>query len=255
MRRIWIDTDVALGADRGDVDDGFAIAAVLAAVRARPDTHEILGISAVSGNTAGAIAHRAAQDLVRVFGAEVPVIGELEAPRAIAALPDSTEILTIGPPGNVVRAARLDPSLAERVTVRVVGTVLDRRRHPILPYFCLNFRHDPAASREFFRLRFRQRRIFPLDVVRKLAFGARELDRIAGTGAHGAYLSHHSRRWLPQAPLRYQSRRFPVWDLVAALDVIDALPGAVWRGDKLERFAVEAAYENFLGLLGAESGR
>ena len=30
-KRIWIDTDIALGADHGDVDDGFALAAMVRA--------------------------------------------------------------------------------------------------------------------------------------------------------------------------------------------------------------------------------
>src|SRR5688500_19462844 len=42
---LWIDTDNALGADRGNVDDGLAIAALLGS-RAR-----VIGISCVAGNT------------------------------------------------------------------------------------------------------------------------------------------------------------------------------------------------------------
>jgi hypothetical protein len=35
----------------------------------------------------------------------------------------------------------------------------------------------------------------------------------------------HSWRWLAYAPLRYRSLRFPLWDLVPALDAIGALGG------------------------------
>jgi inosine-uridine nucleoside N-ribohydrolase len=249
VRRIWIDTDVALGADRGDVDDGFAIAAVIAKAFLAPREIEVLGISAVTGNTHGAIAHRAAKDLVRVFGAEVPVVTEAEAPEAIAHLPEGASLLMIGPPTNVVRAAKIDPALPSRIEVRGVGTVIDRRRHPILARFCLNFRRDPEATRAFFALDFRERALFPLDVVRALRFGPNELREIAAIDARCTYLSQASERWLASAPLRYVSRSFPVWDLVAALDAIDELPGATKEGSKLVRFDAARAYRRFIELL------
>lgn len=43
--RLWIDTDLALGATRGDVDDGFAVAAVLQALHEDSPPLALLGIS------------------------------------------------------------------------------------------------------------------------------------------------------------------------------------------------------------------
>jgi hypothetical protein len=46
-KHIWIDTDMALGANRGDVDDGFALAAVLAAASSESNAIKIEGISPI----------------------------------------------------------------------------------------------------------------------------------------------------------------------------------------------------------------
>ncbi len=245
MPRVWIDTDVALGAPRGDVDDAFAIAAVVAAAK-RGDV-ELLGVSAVSGNTDGATALRCARALVDGLGAAVPVVGEDDAAAALAELPEGTRLLAIGPPTNVVRASAIDPTLPDRVDVWTVGTVLDRARHPVLSAWCLNLGRHPIAAQAFLRLSFRRRVICPLDVVCRLAAGAKELDALADVGAAGDTLAAGSRRWLRAAPLRFQSRRFPVWDLVAALDALEQLPGRVEdAAGRLTGFDAAAAWAGFV---------
>lgn len=210
-------------------------------------------MSVVAGNTDAASARRAAGALLaRSPGMEaVGVVPQEEAPAALAALPAGASLLALGPLSNLARAVELDPQLPARLEVRAVGTVLDRRRHPLLPFFCLNFRHDPAAGRAFFRLPFRRRLTFPLDVVQGLRFGAPELRAVAESGPLGAYLAAQSWRWLRWAPLRYLSRRFPVWDLVAALQAVGQLPGATYdaAGDTLTGFDAQAALAAFLDLI------
>ena len=44
--RVWLDTDVALGSTRGDVDDGFAIAAHTAFTDARSGKPDAISTSA-----------------------------------------------------------------------------------------------------------------------------------------------------------------------------------------------------------------
>ena len=241
---LWVDTDLALGAARGDVDDGFALAAV---VRAAPE--RLLGVSAVGGNTDAATAHECARRLLEELGADCARVSEAEAPAALAALPAGSSVLAIGPPANLIRAARLDAGFPARVGVRVVGRVQRRWRHPLLPLFDLNLRGE--AGRVFWSLAFRERHVFPLDVVRRLRIDAGDLDRLAGAGRAGAYLARHSRRWLSRAPLRYLSRSFPAWDLVAALDAVGRLPGARWTRDGvLTGFDVAGARRAFFELLG-----
>lgn len=246
-RKIWVDTDVALGAPRGDVDDGFALAAV--ALAAREGAAVLEGVSVVSGNTQGTTAFQAARALLEVLGVSCPLVPEADAPRALTALEPGTSILAIGPLTNLFRAAALTPSFPERVEVRVVGGVRNRLRHPLLPLFDLNFR----GGRAFWSLPFRRRLVFPLDVVRRLRFGPRDLERIGACGPLGEYLSRHSRRWLVRAPLRYLSRSFPVWDLVAALEAVARLPGAVIdpKRSELAAFDPEGARRAFFALLGA----
>src|SRR5437773_7361839 len=71
-RKIWVDTDVALGAPRGDVDDGFALAAV--ALADREGAAVLEGVSVVSGNTQGTTAFQAARALLEVLGVSCPLV-------------------------------------------------------------------------------------------------------------------------------------------------------------------------------------
>jgi inosine-uridine nucleoside N-ribohydrolase len=245
MGGLWVDTDLALGAARGDVDDGLALAAV---VRAAPE--RLLGVSAVTGNTDAATAHRCIDRLLEVLGFDGPRVVEAEAPAALAALPRGTSLLAIGPPTNLNAAARLDAGFPGRVEVRVVGEVHRRWRHPLLGLFDLNLRGE--AGRRFGQLGFRERRVFPLDVVRRLRIDAADLDRLAAAGPAGAYLARHSRRWLARAPVRYLSRSFPAWDLVAALDAVGRLQGTTLSpAGVVTGFDVTAARRGFFELLGA----
>lgn len=252
-RRIWVDTDIALGGSRGDVDDGFALAAVALAAQRWPERYELLGVSAVTGNTASGIALDCARELLDRAGpscAAVPVVPQAQAAAALAGLPPGASLLALGPLSNLLQAARQDPGLPARIEIRAVGTVLKGSRHPWLRYFCLNFRHDRAAAHWFFGAAFQSKKIFPLDVVRRLNFGASDLTRIEACGDLGRYLAQHSRRWLRQSWWRYQSPRFPVWDLVAALDAVGLLMDARWTADgRLQEFAPDAALEDFMGLL------
>lgn len=256
MRAIWIDTDLALGAAHGDVDDGFALAAVLRAARRAPQRFRVLGVSAVAGNTDAGTALGCIQRLIAAAGcADLPVRAAADAPAAIAALPAGASVLALGPLTNIAAALALDPALARRIELRTVGGVLDAWRHPLLRFYCLNFRTDPGAARRVVAAPFApphgRRRGFPLDVVKRLAFGRTELERIAATGPLGDYLSRHSWRWLRQSSWRYASSRFAVWDLVAALDAVQALaaPRHDRDGARLVSFDAAASFERFVELL------
>lgn len=248
-KRIWVDTDIALGARRGDVDDGFALAAVVRAVQKQSERWGLAGVSTVAGNTDAETACRCTRDLLAQCGIEYEPLLGLAAAQAIARLPDGASLLALGPLTNIRQALELDPALPQRVSLRVVATVRDRRRHPLLGFFCLNFRRDRQAARRIMRAGFRELRVFPLDVVSRLRIGRRQLDELSACSSLGAYLARHSRRWLRQAPWRYASFSFPLWDLVAALDAIDALPDARFDADCLEAFDAHLAWDAFLALM------
>lgn len=256
MQSLWIDTDVALGSATGDVDDGYALAAVMRAVQHDPARFRLLGVSAVGGNTDADTAWRCATALLGQAGMpDVPVVPHHGAADAMAALPAGTAILALGPLTNVASALALDRTLGARTQLRTVGGLLAPWRHPILRFFCLNFRTNPAAARRVMRTPFLLHRHFPLDVVQHLRVGTGELTRIRQTGPLGAYLAEHTGRWLKQAPWRYADVRFPVWDLVATLDAVGQLCGPRYdlAGQRLTAFDAAGSLDNFLALLRAPS--
>lgn len=248
VARIWIDTDIALGAASGDVDDGLALAAVAAA--ARSGAVELLGVSAAAGNTDSATAARCATDLLRAAHCEsVPVVPSHRAAEAIAGLPAGTSLLALGPLTHVAQALRLNPEVS-RCALRAVLTVRKPLTSPLLLLSDLNRRADPQAAHFVLKQQWRELRIFPLDVVRKLRVGQTELERIGATGLLGTYLREHSSRWLRRTRWRYPlRRRFPAWDLVAALDAIASLSGRWDENARLVSFDPSAAFDSLLAWL------
>jgi inosine-uridine nucleoside N-ribohydrolase len=275
--RIWVDTDIALGGPHGDVDDGFALAALAAAHR--HGSVELVGVSTVFGNATAAISEMCARELLRRAGADVPVVrgaeragdATLAAERIVEASRNNIEIVALGPLANLAAACRLDPGLAGRASLRAVGGNLSSRGFlpPLWP-FEFNFARDRKSPRFVLSLPWQRMTLFPLDVVRRLAVGAEELNELEQTSALGKYLAGQSRRWLRRAHWRYLGRRFPLWDLPAALDAARLLdsaieprrlaPGARWLLAQsrplacLARFDPSAAWREFLELVGKVPG-
>ncbi len=148
----------------------------------------------------------------------------------MAALPEGTELLALGPLTNIAAACRIDPLLPSRVGLRVVGGNLSSRGFlpPLWP-FEFNFARDRAAARDVLARAWRHIVVYPLDVVRRLRCDATRLERLRYLSPLGAQLAGGSRRWLARSPWRYLARSFPVWDLVAALDAVGELSGRYAR--------------------------
>jgi purine nucleosidase len=142
----------------------------------------------------------------------------------MASLPDGTTLLALGPLTNVAAALARAPSLAGRIRVAVVGGNRSSwgRWPPWWP-FEFNLAKDAPAARALFKSDV-ARDVYPLDVCRRLTVGAVELRRLGRESLLGAWLAAGSWRWLLRAPLRYQRLRFPLWDLVPALDALGLLP-------------------------------
>jgi inosine-uridine nucleoside N-ribohydrolase len=185
---------------------------------------ELLGISAVAGNTRASVAAECARRLVAAAGAHVDVVEQRDAAARIAALPDGTRILALGPLGNVTAALARDPSLASRARVSLVGGNLSSRGRwpPWWPHE-FNLSKDAPAARALFASTM-PRAVYPLDVCRGLTVGAGGLRRLAARSSLGAYLARHSWRWLARAAARHLALSFTVWDLVPALDALGLLP-------------------------------
>lgn len=221
---IWVDTDVALGAPRGDVDDGFALAYLLAA--ARDGQVELAGISTVDGNTSA----ERAEECARALSATARWTGRVVrgADPGLARLPAGARIVALGPLGNVDAAIRLDPGLAERVSLSVVGGNLSSAGlvPPLWPYD-FNLARDRAAAARVLAAPWREILLFPLDVVRSIRADRNRLDEVGRTGPLGALVAEGSLRWIRRARRLRLSDSFPVFDLPAALHAAGTLPGEI----------------------------
>lgn len=247
-RRVWVDTDVALGASRGDVDDGFALAAVFGAFRS--SRIDLLGVSTVTGNTRAAEAASCAARLAESCRIEVGIVegagapgGAARAGESLASLPAGCAIVALGPLSNLAAALEADPSLPGRVSLSVVGGNLSSRGMfpPVWPHE-FNLARDRPAAKRVLAASWRRLVVYPLDVVRRLRCDAARLDRIASSGAAGAALARGSRRWLARSRWRHGPRGFPVWDLPPALEAIGDLAASV------EGVDFPAAQRRFAGM-------
>jgi inosine-uridine nucleoside N-ribohydrolase len=251
-RTLWIDTDIALGANHGDVDDGWAVATLILAVARSEGKLNIAGISVCDGNTDAATAFDCATLLCRNIKDRHDglIIARSDAAKYIAAVADGSIIVALGPLTNIAAAMTLDTTLAKRTSICTVGGVLKwasfRRRMSDL-----NMRRDPPAAARVLNEFGRQRR-YPLDVIDQLKLDATRLRRIGALSELGAYLAAHSQRWLKNARWRHGRAAFPVWDLVAALGAIDQLPGATYDAqNRLTDFDVVRTWALVESLLAA----
>jgi inosine-uridine nucleoside N-ribohydrolase len=266
---VWIDTDNAAGSPRGDVDDAFALAALLRSGL------PVAGISSVTGNTSEARADRNNRVVGDLCGYRGPYLRGVQAgnvPDRIDRAGDLRQggplrFLALGPLTNL--AAILDRPLSEAVLVG--GNLNSRGKWPPWWPHEFNLTKDREATRAVFASGL-PLTIVPLDVARRLRAGPRELRSLEGP--LGDFLRRCSARWSRRSLLRRGSRRFPLFDLVAALWAIDPSPfdagetrarlhRNLWvefgAGDRPVRvirgFDPDALWEGFVGLLqGGPSG-
>lgn len=199
-----IDTDNAFGSPKGDVDDAYAIAAMIRGGA------EIAAISAVGGNTSEPLSHQNNLRLAHVLRWTGPVLRAAEARPMLRTFPG--RILALGPLTNVALATAASEIIIVGSKLRTWG------RWPGLWPHEFNLTEDKAATRKVFASAM-SLTFFPLDVVRALSIRRRDLEDIAG--AFGEELRRGSARWFRHRLLKRASFRFPLWDLVAALYALD----------------------------------
>lgn len=222
MTPVYIDSDNAIASRRGDVDDGFAVAALLLS-----DT-PVTAIGAVAGNTCAQSAMEGNREIARLAGFSGQLLrgreqgepGPSEAARWLAQTTGSVRIAALGPLTNLADALRLDPSLESRIEELVLvggnrGSI--GRWPPVWPWE-FNLWKDRDAAKVVIDSR-APLTVVPLDVAKRLMVRGGELG--AMRGEIGGYLRDRSRRWLWRARILKLRDAFPVWDLVAAMLLVD----------------------------------
>jgi inosine-uridine nucleoside N-ribohydrolase len=215
---LYIDSDNALGSLMGDVDDGFAVAALLAS------QVPVLALGAVGGNTRSSESLRNLKQLANLFEYHGPVLlgaNPRDRRRTIAShflqsQATPFRIVALGPLTNVAHVVRSGTSPLERVVM--VGTYL-KGRSWFGAIRDLNVRADVEGLRDVYKSDV-PLTIVPLDVCCRLRADWAKLERLSGT--RGQFFRLHARRWWRRAKWLKASKDAPLWDLVAALYEIDS---------------------------------
>jgi inosine-uridine nucleoside N-ribohydrolase len=214
---LLIDSDNAAGSPRGDVDDAFAIAALLRSGL------PVAALASVGGNTSEERAARNNRTLGELCGYAGPYLRGVQA----GDVPDRIDragfwergplrFLALGPLTNLAAVLDRGPMISEAVLVG--SNLTSRGRFPPWWPHEFNLTKDPAATRAVFASDL-PLTLIPLDVARRLRIGPRELRRFQGP--LGDFLRRSSVRWSRRSLFRRGSRRFPVFDLAAAAYAID----------------------------------
>lgn len=222
---IYIDSDNALGSKSGDIDDAFAIAALLCGHKRSEKTVGALG--SVFGNTTASEVQKNNQSLARfcgysgscLLGANKP--GDpSDASRYLAQGLALDQVLALGPMTNFAAALRENPQAQARVGefILVGANWSSNGRWPPYWPFEFNLTHDAQATAEVFNSRV-PLTIIPLDQARRLRL--RSIDFPVLSGELANFLESGSRRWLLRARRFKFSSSVPVWDLAAAIWAIE----------------------------------
>jgi inosine-uridine nucleoside N-ribohydrolase len=213
----FVDSDCGLGSPRSDVDDGFALALLLA--------HRVplLAISSTYGNTSQTAAHRNIEELCKVGGCATSILrgasnpGDYMSPASVflARQPAPVKVLALGPLTTVAGALHLNGSCVSEI-VTVGGTPGAMGRWPPLFPFEFNFTKDRRATSEVFGTTV-PITVVPLPVATQMQVSFADVCRIKGPFA--LQLELGSRRWFRRALILKASRTVPIWDLVAAFGV------------------------------------
>jgi len=200
---IFVDTDNALGSPGGDVDDGFAIAALIGARLA------IAGVGACAGNTSAELAHRNNRRLCGLLGFGGPVLPAGEARAFLRSF--TGRAAALGPLSHLAEARSV------REVVAVGGTLHGPGRWPPVFPHEFNLTFDLRATLAVFHSDV-PLTIVPLDVARTLWVRWADLEALANP--FGELARRESRRWFRHLLWARQTRRFAIYDLAAAFYLI-----------------------------------
>jgi inosine-uridine nucleoside N-ribohydrolase len=213
---LFVDSDNALGSRRGDVDDAFALAALLSS------DEQVLGLASVAGNAPEPEAFRNNRTLAELCGYAGPCLRGSEVPALeIWTAAEPCRWLALGPlthvAASLAAARRNGRSLPVAEVVLVGANASSRGRFPPIWPHEFNLTKDRAATEAVFASEL-PLTLVPLDVARRLRLGPERLRQIEGP--LGEHLRRHSRRWLRRSFWLHGPGGFPCFDLVAAMAVL-----------------------------------
>jgi purine nucleosidase len=219
VRRVILDTDLAMGAPGSDVDDGFALALAIA----EPGL-EVELITTVGGNSDVETSTRLTGELLSVLGrSDIPVVTGASVPldvnvrphgrtaatkpsrepyaaveiiRRVLASPGEITVVAIGPLTNLAVAFTLAPQLATAVREVVVmgGVFLEQTNVGWMPGE-YNFWCDPQAADVVLNSG-APLRLVGLDVTRKVRLSRADARELAAGGAFGKLAAEHTEAWI-----------------------------------------------------------
>lgn len=213
---LWIDNDSGLHSPIGDVDDGFAVSALLLSHAS------VLGLSSTFGNTFEPWVHQANLEMASRCHYRGPVVRGAKTwwsqnsavGQELGRTESSFRFLALGPLTNIHLALRDKAPLHSRLSELILLGTNFEVALPSWRVFDFNMWKDFAAARFIFESDVPLTTV-PCDVARKLRATVDKLELLPG--AVGAYLRERSRRWVWRAKYLKLSESFPVWDLVPAL--------------------------------------
>lgn len=225
MTGLIADSDNGLGSPRGDVDDGLALIALFRSGL------PIAAVASVFGNTDEWRAHANTRALAALCGYEGLILAGAgrrlrrgaslsEASRFLIDGPGPWRVVALGPLTNLAAAIEARSDVAGHIAevIAVGGNRASRGRWPPLWPYEFNLTADRRATRVVVESGI-PLTLVPLEVARRMMVTPADLAELAG--ALGEHVRNHAARWFRRALLLRGRRAFPVWDLVAALCVVD----------------------------------
>ncbi len=229
IKRVFLDTDPAIGVPYRDIDDGLAMFFLLA----RPEVR-LEGCSITSGNVKARRGFWVAHEVLGVAGVDVPIyrganskkdLGRMtEAAEAmiaaVRASPGEISLLTVGPLTNVATAMMRDPEFAGNLRELVVmGGSL--RFQPFAFFGEFNFHMDGRATSTVMSAPV-PKTVLTMDLCSQAVFGREHLERIRqGDTPVAEYLSRTIPGWLEFNVKVLRQPGFYPWDPVAAAYLLD----------------------------------
>lgn len=237
-RRVWIDSDLAVGSPWREVDDGYALL-----LAARSPRLRIAGISSSYGNASLPITTARTRESLGLALAVSPGARSAadlglatEATRGLKAALRQNKLtyIALGPLTNLATFIQLHPGLATRIDqiIMVAGesTSADLAFGPakIFRMHDANVRKDPNAVRAILRTRI-PILLAPIETSARLLVDRADLRAIAQRGPAGNYLAERSRFWFWFWTTIARKKGGPIFDALAIVAAVR--PGLIMIED------------------------